>query len=103
MESNMNLVERYNVDVEKNDNGYWEGVLFVSANGEWVRYSDFEALQRENAELRDRLQISPQGDDAIDALESAVEQLRDRAEDLSRQLAEVENDRDRYVEGHVLY
>jgi hypothetical protein len=35
-----------------------------------------EQLQEENQKLKDRLQISPQGDDKIDELEEAIEHLK---------------------------
>jgi cell shape-determining protein MreC len=35
-----------------------------------------EELQEENEKLKDRLQISPQGDDKIDELEEAINHLR---------------------------
>lgn len=50
---------------------------------EWeplVRASTLEALQRENDELKERLDIGPQGEDAIDVAESAADFLRHRAE-----------------------
>ncbi|NRF12450.1 hypothetical protein [Agrobacterium pusense] len=42
--------------------------------------STLESLQRENDELRQRLDIGPCGEDAIDVAESAADHLRHRAE-----------------------
>lgn len=42
--------------------------------------SEIDRLQRENAELRQRLDIGPFGEDAIDVAESAAGHLRHRAE-----------------------
>lgn len=42
--------------------------------------STLESLQRENEELRQRLDIGPCGEDAIDVAESAADHLRHRAE-----------------------
>lgn len=42
--------------------------------------STLESLQRENEELRQRLDVGPCGEDAIDVAESAAEHLRHRAE-----------------------
>lgn len=39
-----------------------------------------ESLQRENEELRQRLDVGPCGEDAIDVAESAADHLRHRAE-----------------------
>ena len=55
--------------------------------------STLESLQRENEELRQRLDIGPCGEDAIDVAESAADHLRHRAEAAE---TEVKRLRDRY-------
>lgn len=45
-----------------------------------LRLPTLESLQRENEELRQRLDIGPCGEDAIDVAESAADHLRHRAE-----------------------
>jgi cell division septum initiation protein DivIVA len=45
-----------------------------------LRLPTLESLQRENEELRQRLDVGPCGEDAIDIAESAADHLRHRAE-----------------------
>lgn len=59
--------------------------------------STLESLQRENEELRQRLDVGPYGEDAIDVAESAADHLRQRAE-----AAEAEVKRLREALGAVL-
>lgn len=79
------MVDRYNVDVEKNENGYWEGVLFLSANGEYVRHSDYVRLQEQVEALRKEL---------TDQVNIAIRTEAKRADATSRaEAAEAERDR----------
>ncbi|MBS0257213.1 MAG: hypothetical protein JSR13_05795 [Proteobacteria bacterium] len=48
-------------------------------DADWL-ISALESLQRENEELRQRLDVGPYGEDAIDVAESAADHLRQRAE-----------------------
>lgn len=45
-----------------------------------------EELQEENQKLKDRLQISPQGDDKIDELEQVIEFLRFELDNIQNKL-----------------
>lgn len=53
-------------------------VAYVDANTELL--STLESLQREDEELRQRLDVGPCGEDAIDVAESAADHLLHRAE-----------------------
>lgn len=48
-------------------------------DADWI-IAALESLQRENEELRHRLDVGPCGEDAIDVAESAADHLRHRAE-----------------------
>jgi DNA repair exonuclease SbcCD ATPase subunit len=54
---------------------------------------EMRQLRAENDRLRDRLQISPQGDDLIDALQSAVDGLRARLSDIQKENETLYKDR----------
>lgn len=60
-------------------------IMEQSAIGEYVRFSDYASLQRENAELR--AMVAAVRDDAMRA-DNELCAMEARAEDLSRQLAE---------------
>lgn len=57
--------------------------------------STLESLQRENEELRQRLDIGPCGEDAIDVAESAADHLRVRAEAAEAEVKRLQAEIDR--------
>lgn len=59
--------------------------------------STLESLQRENEELRQRLDTGPCGEDAIDVAESAADHLRHRAEAAEAKVKQLTESRDGYV------
>ena len=75
---------RYNVDVEKNIDGYWEGILYISHNGKYVRHD------QATEQLLISKNLSALQSETIVLLEKDVSDLRQRAEAAETKLAEWE-------------